>query len=80
MVMCKEPEMREPFSGFLPAYSLRSDIRPGISISASSISLRPKRTVSADKSLTKKGGFAVSERFVFMKLVIFTGADAVVVT
>ena len=42
MVMCSEPAMRAPFSGFLGPYSLRIDIRPGISVSAMSSSLRPQ--------------------------------------
>ena len=40
-VMCSEPVMRAPLSGCASAYSARVDIRPGISCSASSISLRP---------------------------------------
>ena len=40
--MCSEPMMRAPFSGWASAYSARVCIRPGISCSASSISLRPK--------------------------------------
>jgi len=38
MVMCSEPEILAPASGFLPLYSWRSAIRPGISSSASKIS------------------------------------------
>ncbi len=41
-VMCSEPVMRAPLSGCASAYSARVDMRPGISCSASSISLRPK--------------------------------------
>ena len=40
-VMCSEPEIRAPLSGSTSAYSRRSDINPGISCSASRISLRP---------------------------------------
>ena len=40
MVMWREPVMRAPFSGNLPAYSRRA-IRPGISCSARVISSRP---------------------------------------
>jgi hypothetical protein len=40
-VMCSEPVMRAPASGWAGPYSARSAIRPGISCSASSISLRP---------------------------------------
>jgi hypothetical protein len=41
-VMCREPAMRAPASGCRSPYSARSAIRPGISCSASRISLRPK--------------------------------------
>src|SRR5947209_8391987 len=40
--MCSEPVIRAPFSGFEPPNSSRSAIRPGISVSAISISLRQK--------------------------------------
>src|SRR5262249_5115829 len=40
-VMCKQPAIRAPASGFCLPYFLRSDMRPGISFSASMISLRP---------------------------------------
>jgi hypothetical protein len=41
MVMCSEPAMRAPFSGCLPLNSSRTAIKPGISVSAIAISLRP---------------------------------------
>jgi len=41
MVMCSEPQMRAPLSGCLAPNSSRVAIRPGISISAIAISLRP---------------------------------------
>ncbi|MNV95435.1 hypothetical protein D3C71_1903260 [compost metagenome] len=41
IVMCSEPEMRAPFSGLEAPNSERQDIRPGISVSAMSSSLRP---------------------------------------
>ena len=41
IVMCRQPATRAPFSGFLPLYSVRIDIRPGISFSAIEISFRP---------------------------------------
>ena len=41
IVMCSDPVMRAPVSGFVTPNSLRSAIRPGISVSAISISLRP---------------------------------------
>ena len=42
IVMCSEPVMRAPLSGFLSPNSSRQAIRPGISVSAISISLRPQ--------------------------------------
>ena len=42
MVMCNEPAMRAPASGLDFANSARTDIRPGISVSAIAISRRPK--------------------------------------
>ena len=49
MVMWSEPTMRAPFSGCDAPNSWRNAIRPGISVSAISISLRPKpaRAMSA---------------------------------
>ncbi len=41
-VMCSDPVIRAPFSGCCSAYSARIAIRPGISVSAISISLRPQ--------------------------------------
>ena len=41
IVMCSEPVIRAPFSGCASAYSSRVCMRPGISCSASTISLRP---------------------------------------
>src|ERR1700687_5973699 len=42
IVMCRDPAMRAPFSGWLLAYCSRTDMRPGISVSAMAISLRPQ--------------------------------------
>ncbi len=42
IVMCSEPAMRAPSSGFLSPYSARRAMRPGISFSARAISLRPQ--------------------------------------
>src|ERR1700728_3294889 len=42
IVMCSEPVIRAPRSGWDAAYSARVAIRPGISCSASWISFRPK--------------------------------------
>ena len=42
MVMCSEPVTRTPFSGLVAACLRRIDIRPGISCSAMSSSLRPQ--------------------------------------
>lgn len=40
MVMCREPVMRAPLSGWAAENSDTQDIRPGISTSASEISMR----------------------------------------
>ncbi len=50
IVMCRQPAMRAPFSGWLAPYSARIAIRPGISSSAIEISLRPQ--AAREKSLT----------------------------
>ena len=52
IVMCSEPVMRAPLSGCAAANSSRVSIRPGISCSASSISLRPK--AASERSATLK--------------------------
>src|SRR5437899_6308340 len=53
IVMCRLPMMRAPASGFLAPCCLRSAMRPGISCSASRISLRPNS--ASDRSLTLNG-------------------------
>ena len=52
-VMCNDPVMRAPARGWLAAYSERMAIRPGISCSARTISLRPNS--AAVRSATLKG-------------------------
>ncbi len=52
MVMCNEPEMRAPASGFRGPNSLRRARRPGISCSARWISRRPKG--ASERSATRK--------------------------
>src|SRR5690606_32680179 len=52
-VMCRLPMIRAPASGWLPAYSCRSAISPGISYSARRISLRPNS--ASERSFTLKG-------------------------
>ncbi len=42
IVICREPAMRAPLSGCFAAYSSRTAIRPGISVSAMSISFLPQ--------------------------------------
>ena len=51
IVMCSEPEMRAPRSGFFAANSSRIAMRPGISVSAIAISLRPQS--ASDRSATR---------------------------
>lgn len=58
MVMCKHPAIRAPLRGLDSAYFFLMYIRPGISCSAMSISLRPKaaREISAEMSGRDQGG------------------------
>ena len=53
IVMCSEPVILAPRSGWLGAYSARTAISPGISCSASWISLRPN--AASDRSATWYG-------------------------
>src|SRR4051812_50181337 len=55
IVMWRLPVMRAPCSGCSPAYFSRRDMRPGISCSASSISLRPYS--ASERSATLKSVF-----------------------
>ena len=59
-VMCSEPVMRAPRSGCAAAYSARMAIRPGISCSASLISLRPNS--ASERSATLNGRFSADIR------------------
>jgi hypothetical protein len=52
IVMCSDPVMRAPFSGWRAAYSWRIAISAGISDSAMAISLRPQS--ASDRSATLK--------------------------
>ena len=70
--MCKLPVMRAPLSGNLPLYCSRAAIKPGISCSASSISLRPNFTVASLRSFTWKGTVLLSESPVSIKVVVLT--------
>src|SRR5208282_3977194 len=58
IVMCREPVMRAPFSGCASVYSARIAIRPGISCSASVISLRPNS--ASERSATLKSVLSVA--------------------
>src|SRR5690348_3907828 len=62
IVMCSEPAMRAPRSGFLSAYSARIAIRAGISDSAIRISLRPQS--ASDRSATRKSENLESAAFI----------------
>src|SRR5437870_6389775 len=57
IVMCSEPVMRTPASGFCGAYFSRIVIKPGISFSEIEISFRPKS--ARPMSLTLKSCFAL---------------------
>src|SRR5258708_4961061 len=62
MVMCREPVMRAPLSGCCLAYSWRMAMRPGISVSAILISLRPHS--ARLKSLTRKSDWGLIAAFI----------------
>src|SRR5277367_4505300 len=55
IVMCNEPVMRAPASGLVGPNSFRMDISPGISCSASSISLRPNSARERSATLYGRG-------------------------
>ena len=55
-VMCSEPVIRAPASGCADAYSRRIAIRPGISCSASRISLRPNSASERSATLKSASG------------------------
>src|SRR3989304_1622267 len=61
IVMCKQPAMRAPRSGFVRPYFSRNAISPGISFSARSISLRPhsarRSSLAGEQSITLHGNF-----------------------
>ena len=59
MVMWSEPVMRAPASGLESVNSARSAIRPGISTSASSISLRPQGASVRSATLKSWSGFVM---------------------
>mmetsp|Transcript_13027 Transcript_13027/g.29124 ORF Transcript_13027/g.29124 Transcript_13027/m.29124 type:complete len:231 (+) Transcript_13027:890-1582(+) len=64
MVMCREPEIRAPLKQSVP-YSFLQAMRPGISYSASSISLRPKS--ASEISATLKSPVDILEVGVWKK-------------
>merc|ERR1719201_1009886 len=68
MVMCSEPATRTPASGCDGPYSLRADMRPGISYSARSYSLRPKS--ERDMSATLKSPDASTGFFTIFLFVV----------
>ncbi len=55
IVMSREPKIRAYNRGLSLRYFCRKAIKPGISCSASSISLRPNATVAGERSLTLYG-------------------------
>src|SRR5271167_4220087 len=59
IVMCSEPAMRAPRSGCCGANSSRIAMRPGISVSAMAISLRPQAASSMSATL-KSAKFRIS--------------------
>src|SRR3981081_2826376 len=76
IVICSEPVIRAPFSGWASAYSPRIDIRPGISCSASVISLRPNS--ARDRSATLKSvSVSVAVGVIVEASMVVSGASAV---
>src|SRR5512145_1657396 len=70
MVMCSDPAMRAPFSGWAAAYSSRIAISAGISPSAMAISLRPQsasRRSATWKSLAVCGRALITRSFLYEK-------------
>src|SRR4051812_39044102 len=66
IVMCSDPVIRAPFKGLDAPNSSRSDISPGISVSAISISLRPKSARPRSfttKSLKRVSACVATSRF-----------------
>ena len=64
IVMCSEPVTRAPASGWDAPNSARMAISPGISCSASSISLRPK--AARERSATLKGSGEVIDMLLWV--------------
>ena len=64
IVMWSEPVMRAPASGCDAAWRSRRAMRPGISYSASSISLRPKSARERSATLKSSRSAAVAESVV----------------
>jgi hypothetical protein len=69
MVMCKDPVMRTPASGFDGAYFSRIAMRPGISFSAMEISLRPQSARERSRTL-KSAATGVSVSIVLLVWVL----------
>src|SRR4051794_2267083 len=70
--MCSDPMIRSPLSGCCFAYSARTAINPGISCSASRISLRPHS--ASDRSLTLNS--SAVEPFLLLPLLLPTAFTA----
>src|SRR5690554_3615236 len=68
IVMCKHPAIRAPFKGCSAPYSSLSDIRPGISASASSISFLPHS--AREISFTLYGKYFVDALLMFNFLIL----------
>src|SRR5262249_42404931 len=60
MVMCSEPQMRAPRNGCSGPYSSRIAMRPGISVSAMAISLRPHSARLKSLTTQSVAGWAVA--------------------
>src|SRR5712671_2440303 len=77
IVMCREPAMRAPLSGWRAAYCSRTAMRPGISVSAIAISLRPQ--AASFRLATRKSLFSFTAALI-RSLLLREGMGAVVVS
>src|SRR5450631_4146721 len=65
IVMCSDPAMRAPRSGWVAAYSSRIAISPGISVSAMAISLRPQSASLRSATLKSVAGIGILDGWAF---------------
>src|ERR1022692_3434127 len=78
MVMCSDPVTRTPASGLPCAYFLRIDIRPGISDSATEISLRPQPACDMSATLNSVVGVATRVLMEAISFQVSTNLDMLI--